>query len=125
MNQPGTRKVRSPMPVSNHLLEYSWTIHEIVDLFERRPEWVRSTLNEAMAEDADARWQWVLDRYLDQRISLSKAAELLGMHALELRERFLQLGIPLRIGPTDLADAQAEVESIRRWFDVVSQEPLA
>jgi predicted HTH domain antitoxin len=71
-----------------------------------------TTLNHALAEDADERWKWVLDRYLDQRSSLSKVAELLGMHALELRERFLQLGIPLRIGPADLAEAKAEVESI-------------
>ena len=110
------------MLASAHPLEYSWTIREIVDLFEHRPEWVSTTLNQALAEDADARWKWVLDRYLDQRISLSKAAELLGVHALELRERFLQLGIPLRIGPADLAEAKAEVGSIRRWFDAAPQK---
>jgi hypothetical protein len=46
---------------------------------------------------------------------LSKAAELLGVHMLELRERFLDLGIPLRIGPVDQAEAKAEVEAARRW----------
>lgn len=105
------------MLASSHPLEYSWTIREIVDLFERRPDWVSTALNQALAEDADARWKLVIDRYLDQRINLSKAAELLGVHALELRERFLQLGIPLRVGSEDMAEAKAEVDSVRRWFD--------
>lgn len=123
MNEITVGKVGIPMLAPSHPLEYSWTIREIVDLFERRSQWVSTTLNQALAEDADERWKWVLDRYLDQRISLSKTAELLGMHALELRERFLQLSIPLRIDPADLADAKAEVESIRRWFDAVPQLP--
>jgi hypothetical protein len=38
------------------------------------------------------------------------------MHELELRERFIKLGIPLRIGPADLAEAQAETDAIRSWF---------
>lgn len=47
------------------------------------------------------------------------------MHALELRERFLQLGIPLRLGSADLAEAKAEVESARRWFSTVPQDASA
>jgi hypothetical protein len=34
------------------------------------------------------------------------------MHELELRERFIKLGIPLRIGPADVAEAQAEADAI-------------
>jgi len=75
-----------------------------------------------MTQDANARWAWVVDRYLDQQISLSKAAELLGVHMLELRERFLDLGIPLRIGAADRADAKAEVEAARRWAASANSE---
>jgi len=50
----------------------------------------------------------VLDAYLGRQINLGKAAELLGLHELELRERFLELSIPLRLGPADLAEARSE-----------------
>ena len=113
------------MLASNPLPKYPWTIREIIDLFQRRPEWVSTAINHALAEDAEARWAWVVDLYLDQRISLSKAAELLGIHALELRERFQQLGIPLRLGSADLAEAKAEVESVRRWFADTTKDKQA
>jgi len=67
--------------------------------------------------DADlALGKLFVSAYLDQEISLGKAAELLGTHYLELRERFMKLGIPVRIGPADLAEAQAEVDALRSWF---------
>lgn len=39
----------------------------------------------------------------------------MGLHPLELRERLLEKGIPLHLGPVDKADAQAEVDAIRAW----------
>ena len=53
--------------------------------------------------------------YQSGDISLAKAAELLGMHALALRASFVKLGIPLKIGPGTLEEAKAEVEAIRVW----------
>ena len=50
-----------------------------------------------------------------EEISIARAASLLGLHALELRERFLEKGIPLRLGPADKADAQAEIDALRAW----------
>ena len=38
------------------------------------------------------------------------------MTKLKLRDRFIELGIPLRIGPADLAEARAEVKAMRAWF---------
>ncbi len=69
------------------------------------------------------RWSLVVDLYLDQQISLSKAAELLDMPTLELRARFAQLGIPLRSGPADLAEAKAEVEALRHWSAQAAEQP--
>jgi hypothetical protein len=34
------------------------------------------------------------------------------MHELELRDRFIELGIPLQLGPADKAEAQA----LSSWF---------
>jgi len=94
----------------------TWALEQLTHLFERRPELVHRALTRLLAEDTELRWALVIGAYLDRRINLGKAAELLGMHELELRDRFLELGIPLRIGPADLAEARAEVEAVRNWF---------
>ena len=44
------------------------------------------------------------------------------MTELKLWDRFIELGIPLRIGPADLAEARAEVEGIHAWFDHAPDE---
>ncbi len=40
---------------------------------------------------------------------------MLGLHPLALREHFIEKGVPLRLGPVDKADAQAEVDALRAW----------
>ena len=74
--------------------------------------------------DQELRWSRVVDAYRDGHINLGKAAELLGMHELELREHFTQLGIPLRVGPSDLAEAQAKADALGAWFDAASVRQL-
>jgi hypothetical protein len=54
---------------------------------------------------------------------LGKATEFLGLHELELRERFLELGIPLCLGAADVAEARAEVEAVRSWYARAPREP--
>ncbi|HEX6902066.1 MAG TPA: hypothetical protein VF789_20280 [Thermoanaerobaculia bacterium] len=56
----------------------------------------------------------VLRDYLDERINLGKAAELLRLSRFELEDSFLRLGIPLRRGARSIEDAQAEIASARR-----------
>lgn len=50
-----------------------------------------------------------LQAYLADEISLGKTADLLGLSRFELQDRFFRLGVPLRLGPATLAEAQAEV----------------
>ena len=47
--------------------------------------------------------------YLDERISLSKAAEQLDLSRFDLMDRFERLGVPLRIGSATLDEARNEV----------------
>ena len=61
--------------------------------------------------------------YQARTINLGKAAEFLGLHELELKDRFLELGIPLRLGAADLAEAKAEVEAIRTWYGHKPEKP--
>jgi predicted HTH domain antitoxin len=59
-------------------------------------------------EDPDVN---ALHLYLAEEISLGKTADLLGLSRFELQDRFLRLGVPLRIGPATLEEARAEVNA--------------
>ena len=50
-----------------------------------------------------------LHAYLADEISLGKTADLLGLSRFELQDRFFRLGVPLRLGPATLEEAQAEI----------------
>jgi prevent-host-death family protein len=56
----------------------------------------------------------VLRDYLDERINLGKAAELLHLTRFELDTSFQRLGIPLRRGARSIEDAQTEITAARR-----------
>jgi predicted HTH domain antitoxin len=75
-----------------------------IEKAERAPE----------ADDPDVK---ALQSYLDDEISLGKASELLGLHRIELQERFFRLGIPLRLGPATLEEARAEIAAARALRD--------
>jgi predicted HTH domain antitoxin len=93
-----------------------WEVEQLLKLRERQPELIDPALRRLVQENEEIRWSVVVGAYSDRQINLGKAAELLGVTELELRERFIALGIPLRIGSADLAEARAEVEAIRAWF---------
>jgi predicted HTH domain antitoxin len=54
---------------------------------------------------------FIITDYLDGEISLSKAAELLGMTRIELQRKLKEQGIPIRSLSID--DVFAEVEALR------------
>ena len=83
------------MTVSSSPSKQAWVIEQLSKLRQRRPELVDAALDQLLTTDPDLRWAVVVGAYMDQKINLGKAAELLGMHELELRERFLELGIPV------------------------------
>ena len=93
-----------------------WEMDQLIKLRERQPGLVEDAIHRLVQDDEGIRWSVVVGAYQDGQINLGKAAELLGLSELELRDRFIELGIPLRIGPADLADARAEVEAVRAWF---------
>lgn len=93
-----------------------WAFEQLSKIRRQQPEKVDEALNHLLQNDPDLRWSAVITAYLDKEISLGKAAELLGLHSLELREKFIELGIPIYLGPANLAEAQAEVDAIKTWF---------
>jgi predicted HTH domain antitoxin len=63
-----------------------------------------------------AQYDLIVAYYLEEEISLSRAAELLDLPWLDLRSRFLRLDVPLRPSPTGLDEAQAEVTNVAAWM---------
>ena len=97
---------------------FSVGLEQLVKLYDQRPELVNRAITRLIQDDQEIGWSLVVGAYRDGQINLGKAAELLNMHELELRDRFIQLGVPLRVGPANLAEAQAEVDALDAWFDV-------
>lgn len=103
-------------------MSLGWLLEELTKLSWHRPDMVTTALGRLLSEDQELRWAMIVEAYMDDQINLGKAAELLEMHELELRDRFLQLGIPLRLGAANLAEARAEVEAVRNWFGSSPEE---
>jgi len=55
------------------------------------------------------RWNRVMRTYLNDEISLGRAANLLDISRFQLDKYFRRLNIPRRIGPVNLEDARSEV----------------
>lgn len=90
-------------------------LRQLEKLYDSQPEVVESAIGSLLAHDERLRWALVVSAYQDREINLGKAAELLGRSEIELRDRFCELGIPLRLGPADLAEARAEVDAFEAW----------
>lgn len=93
-----------------------WTFSQLNKLRKQQPELVDNALADMIQSNPELRWSLVLNAYLDEEINLGKAAELLEMSELVLRDRFIELGVPLRIGPSDLLQVQAEIAAMRSWL---------
>lgn len=97
------------------LANEEWQLRQLIKLERSQPSLVRRALNRIFEEDESLRWSVVVGAYLDEEISLARAAAMLGLHPLELRKQFMTKGVPLLLGPVDSADAQAEIDAIRTW----------
>lgn len=93
-----------------------WEINQLFKLQERQPSLIEQAVHRLLQENEEIRWSVVVGAYRDGQINLGKAAEFLGLLEIELRNRFVDLGIPLRIGSADLAEARAEAEAVRAWY---------
>ena len=90
-----------------------WQMRQLVKLERSQPAVVRRALQRLFDEDEYLRWSVVVGAYLDTEISLARAAAMLQLHPLELRKQLIAEGIPLQLGPEDVADAQAEIDVLR------------
>ncbi|MCP3964060.1 MAG: hypothetical protein GY719_40025 [bacterium] len=63
----------------------------------------------ASAGREDPTEEQVMRAYLNEDVSLGRAAEMLGISRFDLQARFLRLDIPLRQGPKDEIEAKEEI----------------
>ena len=107
---------------ANASTKRGWEIDQFFKLMEQQPGMIVQAIHRLLQENDDIRWSVVVGAYRNGQINLGKAAEFLEMPELELRNRFIGLGIPLRIGSADLAEARAEAEAVRTWFDDTAEK---
>ena len=103
------------MEVNAAILQ-EWEVEQLLKLRVRQPDLIEPALRRLVQENEDIRRSVIVGAYQDRQINLGKAAALLGLTEVELRDRFIELGIPLRLGPANLAEARGEIESMRAWF---------
>lgn len=66
----------------------------------------------------DAQIDVAVHRYEhDRDLSLAKAASLAGVSFERMKEILSSRGIPLRLGPETIEEAQQEVKAMERWTD--------
>lgn len=94
---------------------HAWQLEQLLKVRRHQPDMVDAAVEDMLERQDDLRWAVVVGAYLDEEISLAKAADLLGMHRLVLQDRFIAQGIPLRIGPNSVAEARAEMVAIESW----------
>jgi len=85
-----------------------WQIKQLGKLRETDPRMVDEAVDQLLTQEVELREKLVIGAYLDEDINLGKAAELLGVHPVELRRRFMNQGIPVRIGSESFEALQAE-----------------
>jgi len=85
-------------------MEELWMISEFEKIAALNPDRIIKLLK----KDKELFWEIIVSAYLDRKISLGKAAELLGITREELIKEFHKRGIPIR--KLSKEDVVAEVE---------------
>ena len=90
-----------------------WEVEELCKLDKVQPEILEAVLKELWQMKPALYKSVILNAYLDEKINLGKAAELLKVHRVELEKELREKGIPIRRPSKE--DVLAEVEAIREW----------
>src|SRR4030042_6557458 len=85
-----------------------WQLKQLERLHEIEPDTVDNAIAELLNKEPKLREKLIVGAYVDGEINLGKAAELLGIHPVKLREQFLSKGIPVKIGVESKEEIVAE-----------------
>ncbi len=90
-----------------------WELESLQKVSQIRPEMVKSAMKELWKINPELHKTVVINAYINGKINLSKASELLSVSRFELEKELREAGIPLR--NLSKEDVIAEVEAIREW----------
>lgn len=88
-----------------------WEVEELKKVSELQPELVDIALSKLWKENPQLHKAVVMNAYLDAKISLGKAADILGLARIELEREMMDKGIPIRRLSTE--DINAEVTAVK------------
>lgn len=94
----------------------TWVLDELRKIGEIQPEIINNLLSEIRRSNPNLYKSIVVGAYVDERISLSKAAELLGVTRIELQRELKEKGIPIRASSRE--DVMAEAEAVKLWEEL-------
>ncbi len=89
----------------------AWVIEELQKISEIKPETIGNILEDIKNRSPEIFKSLVISAYVDGKISIGKAAEMLDVTRIELQKEFKNKGVPLRVVCEE--DVIAEVEAIR------------
>ena len=85
-----------------------WQLRQLEKLSELEPDLVTAAVEELLQSRKTLCTKVVIGTYLEGDISLAKAAELLQEHPIQLRQKLLAQGIPVKVGLMSKEDLIAE-----------------
>jgi predicted HTH domain antitoxin len=91
-----------------------WEVEQLGKISQIQPEIVEEAIHYLWEKCPALHKIVVVNAYIDGKINLSKAAELLEMSRLELERELKEKGIPIR--RLSQEDIVAEVEAIKLWL---------
>lgn len=95
-------------------------IRDLVDanLYPDEESVVRDALRSLLRTRPEMRLELAVRRYeAEESLSLAKAASIAGVSFDQMKEILAERGVPLRLGPASLEEAQAEISELKSWFD--------
>ena len=96
-----------------------WQLKQLEKLREIEPDVVDGAIQMLLEREIALKEKLIIGAYMDGDINFGKTAELLDIHPVKLRERFLSRGIPVKIGISADEEIQAEAISAQRMQDNV------
>jgi predicted HTH domain antitoxin len=85
-----------------------WELKQLEKLREIEPETVDGAIKTLLDQETGLKEKLIIGAYIDGDINFGKAAELLNLHPIQLRELFLSRGIPIKIGVSSEEEVRAE-----------------
>lgn len=88
------------------------------DLYPDEESVVRDALRSLLRTRPEMRLELAVRRYeAEEDLSVGKAASIAGVSFDQMKDLLSERGVPLRLGPATVEEAQADIAELKSWFD--------